>query len=58
MKFAESFGCKGYSVKSADELPGVFEEAFKSDVPVLIHVPVDYSLNELLLENVVQTFVN
>ena len=58
VKFAESFGCKGYSVKSADELPGIFEEAFKSDVPVLIHVPVDYSLNNLLLENVVQSFVN
>jgi len=27
-------------------------------VPVLIHVPVDYSLNDLLLENVVQSFVN
>lgn len=58
VKFAESFGCKGYSVKSADELPGVFEEAFKSDVPVLIHVPVDYSLNERLMQNVIQSFVN
>lgn len=58
VKFAESFGCKGYSVKSADELPKVFEEAFKSDVPVLIHVPVDYSLNERLMQNVIQSFLN
>lgn len=58
VKFAESFGCKGYSIKSADELPGIFEEAFKSDVPVLIHVPVDYSLNERLMQDVVQSFVN
>jgi acetolactate synthase-1/2/3 large subunit len=58
VKFAESFGCKGYSVQSADELPGIFEEAFKSDVPVLIHVPVDYSLNERLMQNVNQSYIN
>lgn len=58
VRFAESFGCKGYSIKSADELPSVFEEAFKSDVPVLIHVPVDYSLNERLMQNVNQYFIN
>jgi len=58
VKFAEAFGCKGYSVKSsADELPGVFEEAFKSDVPVLIHVRVDYSLNERLMQNVLQSYL-
>ena len=58
VKFAESFGCKGYSVKSADELPAIFEQAFKSEVPVLIHVPVDYSHNERLMQNVVQSFLN
>jgi len=58
VKFAESFGCKGYSVKSADELLGIFDQAFKSDVPVLIHVPVDYSLNERLMQNVIQSFIN
>lgn len=57
VKFAESFGCKGYSVKSADELPGIFEAAFKSDVPVLIHVPVDYSLNQRLMEDVIQSYL-
>ncbi|MDN3987187.1 acetolactate synthase AlsS [Zwartia vadi] len=58
VKFAESFGCKGYSVKSADDLPKIFEEAFQSDVPVLIHVPVDYSQNQRLMQNVIQSFVN
>ena len=58
VKFAEAFGCKGYSIQSADELPVVFEEAFKSNVPVLIHVPVDYSLNERLMQNVIQSYVN
>lgn len=41
--------CKGYSAQSADDLPKVFEEAFKSNVSVLIHVPVDYSLNQRLM---------
>lgn len=58
VKFAESFGCKGYSIKSPDELSQVFDEAFRSDVPVVIHVPVDYSLNERLMQDVVQKFLN
>lgn len=58
VKLAESFGCKGYRIKLPDELPQVFEAAFKSDVPVLIHVPVDYSMNKRLMEDVVQSFLN
>lgn len=58
VQLAESFGCKGYRIKSADDLPKVFEEAFKSDVPVLIHVPVDYSLNERLMQDVHQSYLN
>lgn len=57
VKFAEAFGCKGYSVQSADELPAVFEAAFQSDTPVLIHVRVDYSLNERLMQDVIQSFL-
>ena len=56
--FAESFGCKGYRITSPDQLAGVFEEAFKCDVPVIIHVPVDYSLNERLMQDVHQTYLN
>ena len=58
VKFAEAFGCKGYEITSADHLPGVFEEAFKSDVPVLINVPVDYSLNQRLMQDVIQSYLN
>lgn len=58
VKMAESFGCQGYSIKSANELPHVFEKAFKAEVPVLIHVLVDYSLNERLMEDVHQSFIN
>ena len=58
VQMAESLGCKGYRITSADELPKVFEEAFKSDVPFLIHVPVDYSLNERLMQDVHQTYLN
>lgn len=58
VKFAEAFGCKGYEITSADQLAGVFEEAFKSDVPVLINVPVDYSLNQRLMQDVVQSYLN
>jgi acetolactate synthase-1/2/3 large subunit len=58
VKLAESFGCKGYDIKSADELPGVLTEAFQSNLPVLINVPVDYSHNMRLMQDVIQSFVN
>lgn len=57
VKFAEAFGCTGISIGAAAELPAAFEAAFKSDKPVLIHVPVDYSLNERLMQDVVQSFL-
>ena len=58
VKFAEAFGCKGVDIKSADEIAGVLEQAFQSDVPVLINVPVDYSQNAKLMQNVIQTYLN
>lgn len=58
VKFAQAFGCKGYEITAADQLAGVFEEAFKSDVPVLINVPVDYSLNQRLMQDVIQSYLN
>lgn len=56
--YAESFGCKGYTIKSADEIAGVFQEAIGSEVPVLIHIPIDYSHNMRLMQDVIQSFVN
>lgn len=58
VKFAEAFGCKGYEITAADQLEGVFKEAFQSDVPVLINVPVDYSLNVRLMQDVIQSYLN
>lgn len=56
--FAESFGCQGYSVTSPDQLPDFFEKAFAAPVPAIIHVPVDYSLNQRLMQDVIQSFVS
>lgn len=45
VKYAESFGGKGYRVESADQLVPILEEAFAQDVPCIIDCPVDYSEN-------------
>lgn len=58
VKFAESFGCIGYDIKSADELPSVLSKAFEAAVPVLINVPVDYSHNIRLMQDIHQSFLN
>ena len=58
VKFAQAFGCIGYDVKSAEDLPRLLEEAFKADVPVLINVPVDYSQNQRLMQDVIQSYLN
>jgi acetolactate synthase-1/2/3 large subunit len=58
VQFAQAFGCKGYNITSADELRSVLDEAFQSQVPVLINVPVDYRQNERLMQNVIQTYLN
>ena len=50
VKFAESFGAKGMRIESASELEPALKEAFKSNVPVVIDVPVDYSENMKLTE--------
>jgi len=42
---AESFGCRGYSVKTPQELRPILEEAFRAPVPAVIACPVDYSEN-------------
>jgi acetolactate synthase-1/2/3 large subunit len=43
IKFAESFGAKGYSVKSWGELHRIMKEVAESDQFSIIEVPVDYS---------------
>jgi acetolactate synthase-1/2/3 large subunit len=58
VKLAESFGYKGYNITSASELAQVLAQAFGSDVPVIINVPVDYSRNHRLMQDVIQSYVN
>lgn len=48
VKYAESFGIRGYSVSEAEELLPVLEEAFKADTSTVIDCPVDYSENTKL----------
>jgi acetolactate synthase-1/2/3 large subunit len=57
VKFAESFGCKGYRITAANQLGPVLKEALAADVPVLIDVPIDYSDNPMLMKKVRQDFL-
>jgi acetolactate synthase-1/2/3 large subunit len=50
VKYAESFGAKGYRVESADTLLPILEQAIADDTVVLIDCPVDYSENMKLTE--------
>jgi acetolactate synthase-1/2/3 large subunit len=52
VKLAESFGAKGYDIKSSIELTRILEKAKESiDVPVVISVNVDYSRNRILIDD-------
>jgi hypothetical protein len=55
--FAAAFGCKGYRIESAEELGPVLREALRQSVPVLIDIPIDYSQNLKLMEDVYQEFI-
>jgi acetolactate synthase-1/2/3 large subunit len=56
--FAEAFGCKGYRIASADQLGLVLREALQQTVPVLIDIPIDYSHNLKLMQDVHQDFIH
>lgn len=50
VRYAESFGARGYRVQSADELRPVLQQAFRNNTVAVIDVPVDYSENMKLTE--------
>ncbi len=50
VKYAESFGAKGYRVKSAKQLAHTLEQAFNDNTVVIVDVAVDYSENMKLTE--------
>lgn len=45
VKYAQSFGAKGLRVTSPHQLDAIFDEAFATNGPVVVDVPVDYSHN-------------
>jgi acetolactate synthase-1/2/3 large subunit len=45
VKYAESFGARGYRVESADELLPTLRKALDEDAVSVVTVPVDYSHN-------------
>lgn len=50
VRFAESFGAKGYRVEAAKEFRAVLAEALRQRVPSVIDVPVDYQEHRRLME--------
>jgi len=50
VKFAESFGAKGYRVRAADELVPILKQAVADNTVAVIDCPVDYSENMKLTE--------
>lgn len=51
VKYAESFGAKGYRVESADALLPTLEQALGEDTVAIIDCPVDYAENMKLTAN-------
>lgn len=51
VKYAEAFGAKGLRVNQPTELGKVLDEAFATDGPVIVDIPVDYSENKQLGES-------
>ncbi len=50
VKYAESFGAKGYRITSPDELLPTLRTALADDTVSVIACPVDYSVNSELIE--------
>jgi acetolactate synthase-1/2/3 large subunit len=52
VKFAESFGATGLTIRSPDEIASSLKRALATDGPVVIGIPVDYRDNHRLMEMV------
>lgn len=53
VKYAESFGATGLRVDQPDDLGKVMQQAFNTDGPVVVDVPVDYSNNKELAAHLI-----
>lgn len=54
VKYAESYGAKGYRVESADELKPILRDALKQKCLSIIDCPIDYSENIFLTKRISQ----
>ena len=54
VKYAESFGARGYRVESAADLLPTLQQAIADDTVVIVDCPVDYSENMKLTETLGQ----
>jgi acetolactate synthase-1/2/3 large subunit len=50
VKYAESFGAKGYRVQAADEFIPILKQAVADNTVVVVDCPVDYTENMKLTE--------
>ncbi|MFD1420326.1 acetolactate synthase AlsS [Lactiplantibacillus songbeiensis] len=48
VKYAESFGATGLRVDQPQDLEKVMDQAFATDGPVIVDIPIDYSDNQAL----------
>lgn len=58
IKYAESFGAKGFKVNNSTEFRVALDKGLNSKVPVIIEIPVDYSDNTKLETNLVNEKLN
>ncbi|MGS2739513.1 acetolactate synthase large subunit [Sinomicrobium sp. M5D2P17] len=56
VKYAESFGAKGYRPASVEEFQQILENALNSKGVQLIDLPVDYSLNHEILNILIKKY--
>ncbi len=50
LELARAFGVRGYRAEKADELAAILEQALERPEPCVVDVPVDYSENPFLVE--------
>ena len=52
VKYAEAFGAKGYFLDDSSKFDRIMEQSLNQTVPVLIQVPVDYTDNIKLYQEI------
>ncbi len=58
VKYAESFGAKGYRIETAEDLIPTLEEAFRQDVACIIDCRVDYDENTKLTAHLKEVYAS